>query len=258
MAINLDKIKSKLDQLTGNAPRRASNFWRPDVGEHVIRLLPFQDSDGQPFKERWFYYYIVDGPGILAPVKMGKPDPVNEFQQKLWRDGSDSSKELAKKLRPKMRAYAPVIVRGEEEKGVRLWAFGSMVYTGLLRLFLDEDYGDITDPKEGFDVKVSVTQQPGRRWPQTDVKARPRPSALSENTADVTSWLDSVPDLNTIYELKSYDDIKQVLDNWAASSEASLNGLGRETVIPVASATTAAPVAHKKNIDEVFDQLLND
>jgi hypothetical protein len=257
MAINLDKIKSKLDQLTGQAPRRNQIFWRPDVGEHTIRLLPFKDNDGQPFKERWFYYDIVDGPGILAPVKMGMPDPVNEFAQKLYKDGSDSSRELAKKLRPKMRAYAPVVVRGEEEKGVRLWAFGQMVYTGLLRLFLDEDYGDITDPKEGFDVKVSVTQVPGRKWPQTDVKARPRPSVLSEDMTQSQSWLDTMPDLNQIYELKSYDEIKRVLDNWSSGSTTSLSGLGTEAVVP---AMTAAPrqAHHKKNIDEVFDQLLND
>ena len=257
MAIILDKIKSKLDQLTGQAPRRNQTFWRPDVGEHTIRLLPFKDNDGQPFKERWFYYDIVDGPGILAPVKMGMPDPVNEFAQKLYKDGSDSSRELAKKLRPKMRAYAPVVVRGEEEKGVRLWAFGQMVYTGLLRLFLDEDYGDITDPKEGFDVKVSVTQVPGRKWPQTDVKARPRPSVLSEDMTQSQSWLDTIPDLNQIYELKSYDEIKQVLDNWSSGSTASLSSLGTETIVPAMTATPQQ-THHKKNIDEVFDQLLND
>tara|TARA_Y100000310_G_scaffold343658_1_gene452314 strand:+ start:3585 stop:4373 length:789 start_codon:yes stop_codon:yes gene_type:complete len=262
MSINLDAIKSKLSQLTGNSQPRSQTFWKPDIGDHVVRLLPFVDNDGQPFKERWFYYDIVDGPGILAPVKMGKPDPVSEFAQKLYKDGSSSSKELAKKLRPKMRAYAPVVVRGQEEKGVRLWAFGTMVYTGLLRLFVDEDYGDITDPKAGFDVKVSVSQVPGRKWPQTDVTARPRPSALSENASESTKWLDSIPELNDIYVLKSYDEIKSVLDNWAAGSEQALNGLGTESTTIRAAAASASPATptpvHQQNIDEVFDQLLKD
>ena len=96
MSINLDAIKSKLSQLTGNSQPRSQTFWKPDIGDHVVRLLPFVDNDGQPFKERWFYYDIVDGPGILAPVKMGKPAPVSEFAQKLYKDGSSSSKELAK------------------------------------------------------------------------------------------------------------------------------------------------------------------
>ena len=158
-----------------------------------------------------------------------------------------------------MRAYAPVIVRGEEEKGVRLWAFGSMVYTGLLRLFLDEDYGDITDPQEGFDVKVTVTQQPGRRWPQTDVKARPRSSALSNNDNETQEWLGGIPELDSIYELKSYDEIKQVLDNWSAGSDASLNSLGSEPAMSrTASVTPQGNTQHKKNIDEVFDQLLSE
>jgi len=260
MSINLDAIKSKLNQLTGNTPSRGQTFWKPEIGDHVVRLLPFVDNDGQPFKERWFYYDIVDGPGILAPVKMGKPDPVSDFAQKLYKDGSSSSKELAKKLRPKMRAYAPVVVRGQEEKGPRLWAFGTMVYTGLLRLFVDEDYGDITDPQKGFDVKVSVSQVPGRKWPQTDVKARPRPSALSDNSEESTKWLESIPELNDIYTLKSYEEIKHILDNWAIGAENSLNDLGAESNGIVSAATksvvTAVPVVHQQNIDEVFDQLL--
>jgi hypothetical protein len=35
---------------------------------------------------------------------------------------------LAKKLDAKNRIFVPVIVRGEEEKGVRLWQFGKLVY----------------------------------------------------------------------------------------------------------------------------------
>ena len=57
------------------------------------------------------------------------------------------SYELAKKLYPKMRAYAPVIVRGEEDKGSSYLVFRKDWYISLLlNIMLDEDYGDITDP----------------------------------------------------------------------------------------------------------------
>lgn len=40
---------------------------------------------------------------------------------------------------------APIVVRGEEEKGVRLWEFGKEIYMQLLGIAEDEDYGDYTD-----------------------------------------------------------------------------------------------------------------
>ena len=57
-----------------------------------------------------------------------------------------------------MRSYAAVVVRGEESEGVRLWAFGKQVYQNLLNVMLDPDYGDITDIKEGHDIKVMCSK----------------------------------------------------------------------------------------------------
>jgi hypothetical protein len=55
-----------------------------------------------------------------------------------------------------MRVFAPVIVRGEEEKGVRLWEFGKEVYQSLLSLAADEEVGDFTDIMEGRDMKIET------------------------------------------------------------------------------------------------------
>ena len=139
MAIDFDAIRRKLGQLSGQN-RRSNVMWRPKEGEeYTIRLLAFSDNDGQPFKERYFYYNIGNNPGLLAPYQFGNPDPIQELITKLRDDGSKESYELAKKLYPKMRTYAPVIVRGEEDRGVRLWAFGKTVYQSILNLMLDED-----------------------------------------------------------------------------------------------------------------------
>jgi hypothetical protein len=41
-----------------------------------------------------------------------------EFATKLKKSGDKDQMELAKKLFPKLRVFAPVVVRGEEDKGV--------------------------------------------------------------------------------------------------------------------------------------------
>lgn len=228
MALDLDAIRRKLNQLSGNSSKR-NTMWRPQEGEEAtVRLLSFQDNDGQPFKERWFYYNIGNNPGLLAPYQFGKPDPIQELITKLRDDGSKESYELAKKLYPKMRSYAPVLVRGEEDKGVRLWAFGKTVYQSLLNIMLDEDYGDITDPTSGRDVKVVCTKAPGRMWASTEVRPRGRSTNLAENSSDAQQFIAQIPDLDELFTLKSYEELEKIVNDWinGTDSEEESNDFG--------------------------------
>jgi hypothetical protein len=219
MAIDFDAIRKKLSQLSGTNNKR-NMMWRPTEGEDAtVRLLSFQDNDGQPFQERWFYYNIGNNPGLLAPYQFGEADPIQELITRLREDASKESYELAKKLYPKMRCYAPVVVRGEEDKGVRIWAFGKTVYQSLLNIMLDEDYGDITDPVEGRDVKVICTKTPGRMWATTDVRPRGKSSALSSNKQTTKEWFGSIPDLTDMFELKTYDELEKIVNDWINSDD---------------------------------------
>ena len=221
MAIDFDAIRKKLNQLSGNNSKR-NVMWRPQEGEEsTVRLLSFPDNDGQPFKERWFYYNIGNNPGLLAPYQFGNPDPIQELITKLREDASKESYELAKKLYPKMRSYAPVIVRGEEDKGVRIWSFGKTVYQSLLNIMLDEDYGDITDPTEGRDVKVICTKAPGRQWATTEVRPRGKQSPLNENSKTAKEWLGNIPDIDDLYTCKTVDELEKIVNDWLNSDEES-------------------------------------
>lgn len=219
MAIDLAAIRKKLGQLSGQNSKK-NTMWRPEEGsETTVRLLAYPNNDGQPFKELMFYYNIGNNPGLLAPYQFDKPDPIQELITKLRDEGSKESYELAKKLYPKMRCYAPVVVRGEEEKGVRLWAFGKTVYQTLLNYMLDEDYGDITDPHEGRDVRVNCQKNPGQQWATTDVRPRGKDSPLSEDSSKSKQWLDNIPDVNDLFELKSYEDLERIINEWLNADE---------------------------------------
>ena len=220
MAIDLAAIRKKLGQLSGQNSKK-NMLWRPEEGsETTIRLIAYPDNDGQPFKELMFYYNIGNNPGLLAPYQFNKPDPIQELITKLRDEGSKESYELAKKLYPKMRCYAPVIVRGEEEKGVRLWAFGKTVYQTLLNYMIDEDYGDITDPTEGRDVRINCYKKSGQMWTTTDVRPRGKSSPLSEDHKDSKQWLSNIPDVNDLYELKSYEELERIINQWLNDDEA--------------------------------------
>jgi hypothetical protein len=281
MAIDFDAIRKKLNKLSGQGGRRDS-LWRPTEGEDVtIRLLSFPDNDGQPFKERYFYYNIGSNPGLLAPYQFGKPDPFQELINHLRGDDNKSSYELAKKLYPKMRVYAPVIVRGEEGKGVRLWSFGKMgkgvrlwsfgkmVYQSLLGLMLDEEYGDITDPDKGCDLKVSCVKPPGKQWATTTVQPRRRSSVLSEDPSEIKEWMSNIPDLDDLYTMKSYEELEKIINDWldggaSADSTGTSRGYSQSTQSSSSSdddtdedsGSTGASFEDKmKSLDKAFSEL---
>ena len=252
MAIDFDAIRKKLNQLSGNNSRR-NKMWRPTEGdEDIVRLIAFADQeDGLPFAERWFYYNIGSNPGLLAPYQFGNPDPIQELITKLRDEGTKESYELAKKLYPKARYYAPVVVRGEEDKGVRLWSFGKTVYQSLLNIMLDEDYGDITDPTDGRDIKVVCTKAPGRQWATTEVRPRGKVSKLG-TAANAKQWLESVPTLDDMYDEKSYDALSKIVNDWLNGDESSSSS--GETNFGTSRGSTATE-STPTNIDSKFKSL---
>jgi len=275
MGINFDALRKRLDNLSGNN-KKSNSSWKPKEGEeYTVRLLSFPNNEGQPFKELWFYYNIGNNPGLLAPYQFGKLDPIQDLINKLRDEGTKESYELAKKLYPKMRCYAPVVVRGEEEKGVQIWAFGKQVYQSLLGIMLDEDYGDITDPESGRDVKVKCFKPPGKKYSETEVMPRGKSSNLTTNVGTAKQWLSNIPDVSAMFELKSNDELTKIVNDWINGGMQDGDGTTRggpastDDDTPTTNQKTSAvqntaPKADKKaggnysSIDDAFEDLMGD
>jgi hypothetical protein len=264
MAIDFEAIKRKLERLSGST-RNRSSMWKPTEGEeHTVRLLSFPDNDGQPFKELQFYYNIPGQRGLLAPSQFGQRDPIQELINKLRDEGTKESYEMAKKLYPKMRIYAACIVRGEEDKGPQIWGFGKTVYQKLLSLMLDEDYGDITDPLSGRDVKVYCSKNPGQQWAMTEVTPRGRSTALNDNADTAKEWLGNIPNVDDLFTCKSYDELSAIVNNWLNGEEAaegtewSTNTTAQTTTTESETTTTTSSGKSEKygSLDDAFADLM--
>ena len=218
MAIDLNKMKAKLDALENRGGGQKSVFWRPEDGEQTIRIVP--TADGDPFKEYWFHYNLGKNAGFLSPKKnFGQDDPLNDFIRQLYNEGSDDSVKMAKNLSARQRFFAPVVVRGEEDKGVRLWGFGKTAYKELLNLVLNPDYGDITDPEEGTDLVITYGKPPGAQFPQTNITPRRKTSRMMKSDEDVARSLDSIPDFTTVFDRKTPEQVQAMLDQFLLSEE---------------------------------------
>lgn len=254
---DIEAIKKRIQALEGK-PANSLNMWKPKPGVYKVRALPGKNGDpAMPFLERQFYY-IGKNRGFLAPFQFGEKDPVKELCNRLYSTGNEADKLLAKQLKPSMRAYAPIIVRGQEDQGVKVWAFSKVVYGKLLGYYGDEDVGDVLDLENGFDIKVTITQPAGKQYPTTDVEVRkPSPAGSKE---DIQKWMDERPDIDSTFEKKSLDDIKRLLDAWLedptasaaeSSSDGTQKGAGSAQVEPDKKKTTS-------KIDDAFAELMND
>jgi hypothetical protein len=150
---------------------------------------------------------------MMSPACYDEKDPIAEFTQKLRKSSNKEDWQLARKLEPKMRVMVPVIVRGEEDKGVMLWEFGKQVYMELIAIMEDEDVGDYTDPISGRDITIETTspEQNGTNFNQSKVRVRTKITPLSEKEAEVKKWLTEQPNPVDAYKHFSYEDMKSAL-----------------------------------------------
>ena len=266
--MDLKLISSKLEQLQ-TKPGQNSNqkfdrsqyFWKAPMGKSQVRFVPYKENKENPFTEV-FFHYGIGSRTMISPINYGDKDPIVEFSKELRKTSEPENWRLAKKLEPKMRVFAPVIVRGEENKGVRFWEFGKQIYQELLSYAADEDYGDFTDVVSGLDMTVEVVQ--GNPYPQTSIRVKPKQTSLSEDNALVEKWLAEQPELLKYYKKFTYDEMKSALQEWLNPeestegdniSEGSSNDLGNKNK----DAGYTLNVKTKETVsDSDFDDLFKD
>lgn len=233
--MDINAIRAKLDALNNNGqdrdkPDYSEIFWKPQLGKQTIRIVPSVLDPAYPFKELKFHYGIGKYP-MIALSNFGKQDPIEEFVKELRKTSDKDNWSLSGKISPKTRIFAPVVVRGEEEKGVRLWGFGVTIYKALLALAEDEDIGDYTDTINGYDMVVEQAQ--GNPYPTTTVRIKPKQTPLSDNNEMVDIWLKKQPIPEESFTQYDYDFVKKQLQNYLDPDSAE-----DETTTPETPSTT--------------------
>ncbi len=230
------------------------NFWRPQDGEQVIRIVPTQDGD--PFRDYWFHYNVGKNAGFLSPKKnFGEDDPLDQFVRQLFNEGTDESRTMAKDLMAKQRFFASVVVRGEEDRGVMVWGFSKTVYETLLNLVLNPEYGDITDPDSGTDLLLSYGKPAGQTFPVTKITPRRRSSPLCGDNIDegyCAQLLDSVPDMTNLFERKTSEEVGRMLDEFLSGDDAAESSSSEVRYNDSATKTEDSA----NSVDQAFEELL--
>jgi hypothetical protein len=267
--MNLDAIKKKLEMMqskptSGGANNQTKRF-KPQIGKQTVRVVPFKYNKEFPFTEMKFYYGIGSKKVIASPLNWGEKDPIAEFAKQLRGTNDKENWRLAKKLDPKNRIFAPVIVRGEESEGVQLWEFGKEIFEAFLQMAADEEVGDFTDIMMGRDIKL-VTVGPestGTVYNKTIITPSMKTSPLSENDKDCELWLEDQVNPKESYKMLPFDEIKAALAEWLNpedEKEEEFPSDGKLTVEakPESNYSLSTKPAAKKSKADNFDALFEE
>ena len=256
MALNLDAIKAKLNQLNKTDDKK-SNIWKPEAGKTRVRIVPYVHRKENPFLELYFHYDIGKKT-MLSPITFGNADPIVEFAEKLKKTGDKEDWLMGRKIEPKMRTYVPVIIRGKESEGVKFWGFGKTIYTELLSIIADADYGDITDLMNGRDIDVEFTPAEGAgTYPKTAIRVKPNTQPATEDK-EIAQKIMNQPQITDLFPEPSYDELEQALAEWMNPENADSDvDSDEEESAPVAPASSKPAATKVDNVADAFNDLFN-
>jgi hypothetical protein len=241
--MNYNELKKRREQAEAqkNAVGNVISFKEDTTTS--IRIVPSTetlDLKEVMFQPAWVHYSSA---GIVrtttfSPKTFGGVDPVETFinEERANKLELDEFKALMK-LSPKLVYITKAIVRGEEDKGVRLFVVNAGVrndtlvwdnagqYGELMKAiesaFDGEEVPDITDIREGFDIKVSVESpaKSGNKYKTVSYGVARKESPLSEDKKLLKAWVDESnhPSWKEAYAVVSTEQLDSMLSKFLDS-----------------------------------------
>jgi len=234
-----DKLTSELSKLNqgGNQENSSdNNVWKPTVdksgnGYAIIRFLPAPTGEDMPFVRIWDHGF--QGPGgwyiERSLTTFNKPDPVSEYNSKLWNSGIESNKDTVRKQKRRLSYYSNIYVvadpaHPENEGKVFLFKYGKKIFDKLNEAmnpeFDDESAINPFDLWEGANFKLKIRNVEGYR--NYDKSEFDKAGPLADDTKLENIWKAcySLQELLDPKHFKSYEELKMRLERALGNANA--------------------------------------
>jgi hypothetical protein len=280
---SLEDLNKKLASIAGNESKGGSDdrFWTPTVdkagnGYAVIRFLPSPPNEDVPFIR--VFDHGFQGPGGWyienSLTTLNKPDPVSEYNSKLWNSGIEANKEIARKQKRRLHFIANVYIvqdsgNPDNEGKIFLYKFGKKIFDKLNEAmnpqFADEEAVNPFDLWEGANFKLKIRNVEGYR--NYDKSEFDKPGPLSKDDAELENIWKKEHSLQSFLDasnFKSYDELKaklmKVLAEDIGSTRAAAAKKAEDEELPwdeePAPKAKAAPAPKQAAVEEDDDESL--
>lgn len=229
-----ESIKSALAKTPSQS--RNKDILKLEVGNtYTVRLIPNVKDPAKTF----FHYYTFGWTSFctgqyvaaVSPTTFGAKDPIAETRYRLLRAGTEEEKSKAKGIlrTEKWLVNAYVVndpVNAENNGKTMIIRYGKQLHKIIMDAIEgegSEDLGarifDLSD--KGCNLKIKVEQQGD--YPTYVSSKFMMPKAVEGlDKSKIDSVYNNIYDLESVFTVKSYDELKQMLDeHFYCSSEAT-------------------------------------
>ena len=239
--VNIEQLRKKYQEINnpgsgGNADF-LSKFFMMDEGTSVVRVLPSKDEDSEFYAETAIHR--LNDKNYHCPRIKGGKCPVCDTYYDMWKEINAIGKEtpqgkemadVARQIKARKRYYLNVVDR--RDNSVKILSVGQKLFGKVLDCFFDEDFGDITDLKEGWDFKIVKDTQ--GQWPNYDKSApKPKPSSAGSDKENAT-YMEELHDIHGLVKVADYDELKSMMTELVAANTPAQNNLGTDYQAPKA------------------------
>lgn len=170
-------------------------------------------------KEVTQFYLGADIKGVISPETFGEPCAIYEAYSSLKTSKDKEEVELSKSFGLKKKYLALCLIykdmKGKEiaDEPVKFVLLSNSQYQDIIDLYLDEDeWGDMTDPKSGYDLKLGRT---GAGKMDTEYQVTPcskseMPKPYSKKVYNLDEEVRKI--------IPTYEETKELLDRFLGSS----------------------------------------
>jgi gp32 DNA binding protein like len=216
MALDIEKLKQSFEKKSGRGGMELKD------GDNNIRILPpstkylAETVDYISF-DYWIHYKL--GPegktNEVCPKTVSREArcPICEAVAKLYRLNTPEDKELAGRLRNKMRHMFNVIDLNDKEKGVQILEVGINVYKDLVSFITHPKWGDLLDIDKGRDVTITKTNRKETKSGYEEYSVAPDPTVSSAREYLPKNFKEAINQLQKAVPVaKPYKELQAILE----------------------------------------------
>jgi hypothetical protein len=269
-------FQSIKDALVSDSKQNNNNYneimsCRPG-NTYTVRLLPYTPDPGKTFfhyyNHGWVSYATGQYVQNLSPQTFGERDPIAEERYKVLRTGSEEEKERMQAVKRLEKWLVNVYVIDDPTKPdnngkVKMLRYGKQLHKIITEAIEGEDAEEF-GPRifdlgsEGVSLKIKVEDQGG--YP-TYVSSRFTTAGKIEVSEDEQKKLyDNVFNLEEVFTLKSYDELKQMLNEhyYCKVEEEEVVAVNTQPVTNTVSEPVASVAVEEDTTESDIDDLLKD
>lgn len=241
---------------------------------YTIRLLPYSKDPSKTFFHHYTHGWNSFATGkyvqALSPTTFNERDPISEERFRAMRTGTEDEKSRMGAVRRSEKWLVNVYViddpsNPDNNGKVKILRYGKQLQKIIMEAIEGEDseeYGEkIFDlGSEGVNFKVKVEQQGD--YPTYVASRFTTTNKLKLSEDDQKTIYDSAYDLTKVNSIKSYDELKQMIDDhiYVRTDAAPATESQPQTRVssPVAEKRPVSPPVIETSVEDDIDELLKD